>query len=210
MRQLFLVLPLGSLFACASCPAPAPTVEKTASPPTASPPTAAADSNALTGWFLAGSGPGHYRAERDAAMKHDGRASARLRSVEDPGGKFATIMQSIRADDYVGKRVRLSGFVRTADVRDWSGLWLRVDRKGGQMTLDNMQNRPIRGTTDWNAYSVVLDVPPDTESLHFGVLQTGAGTTWLDDVRLESVDATVPTTNGDVLLPRPANLTLDD
>jgi len=89
------------------------------------------------------------------------------------------------------------------------GLWLRVDQKGGVQTLDNMQNRPIRGTTEWTRYDVVLDVPADAVSLNFGVLQTGAGTTWIDDVRLEPVDSSVPTTEN-LVSESPKNLAFDE
>jgi hypothetical protein len=123
---------------------------------------------------------------------------------------FGTLMQSVRADDYLGRRVRLSAFLRTNGVTDWAGLWLRVDQKSGANTLDNMQNRPIRGNTEWTEYHCVLDVPADASSLHFGVLQTGPGTTWLDDVRLGIVDTSVPTTNAGSLGHRPTNLAFDE
>jgi hypothetical protein len=133
-----------------------------------------------------------------------------MRSVDDPRGAFGTLMQSVGAGQFLGKRVRLAAFVRTSDVNAWSGLWLRVDRKSGAMILDNMEDRPIRGTTEWSEHHVVLDVPADAVSLNFGVLQTGSGTTWLDDVRLEAVDSTVPTTLLDAPANQPSNLGFDD
>lgn len=202
--------------ACASQPPPVSS-ETARSPQLSETQTAAViaparpgGTNAVTGWFLAGSGPVHFNVELDPEVKHGGRASARLRSVDDPMNTFGTLMQSIRADEYLGRRVRLSAFVRTNGVSDWAGLWLRVDQRSGVQTLDNMQNRPIRGTTEWAEHHVVLDVPPDAASLHYGVLQSGPGTTWLDDVRLAIVDSTVPTTIAGSLAGRPTNLALDE
>jgi hypothetical protein len=58
-----------------------------------------------------------------------------------------------------------------------------------------MENRPIKGTTPWKRYEVVLDVPTESATLNLGVLLTGKGQVWVDDVQLELVDKTVLTTN---------------
>ena len=39
-----------------------------------------------------------------------------------------------------------------------------------QLAFDNMQNRPVTGTNDWNYYSSVLDVSQEAEVLEFWVL----------------------------------------
>jgi hypothetical protein len=75
------------------------------------------------------------------------------------------------------------------------GLWMRVDApKRRSVSFDNMQNRPITGTSDWRSYAVVLDVPAESESISFGVLLAGQGRVWIDNVRFEVVDASVPVT----------------
>jgi hypothetical protein len=104
-------------------------------------------------------------------------------------------MQTISAAPYRGKRVRFSSFVRTDGVAGWSGLWMRIDLAGGkQGAFDNMQERPIKGTSDWTLHDVVLDVAPDAETVNFGVLQEGFGTTWIDEYRLDPVDSSVAST----------------
>ena len=77
----------------------------------------------------------------------------------------------------------------------WVALWMRVDepnRKQG--AFDNMANRPIKGTTPWTQYDVVLDVAADAVDVALGVLLSGNGQAWLDGVDLEVVDDSVPTT----------------
>jgi hypothetical protein len=74
---------------------------------------------------------------------------------------------------------------------------MRVDGKGNppkSLAFDNMTDRPIKGTTDWKEYQVVLDVAGDAEGLCFGVLNTGAGTLWMSDIRFEPVGKDVPVT----------------
>jgi hypothetical protein len=106
--------------------------------------------------------------------------------------------------EYVGKRVRLTGFVKAEQVTGSAGLWMRVDGPGGyssgkpaqMLAFDNMQDRPITGTTDWGQYQVVLDVTSTAANLAFGILLAEVGHVWLDGVNLEVVDTTVPTTGG--------------
>jgi hypothetical protein len=111
-----------------------------------------------------------------------------------PESTFGALMQRIRARDYVGKRVRLSAFIKTEDLSGWSGLWMRVDGKRHGTAFDNMQKRPIEGTTDWTRHEVVLDVADDSIQIAFGVLSAGTGRTWIDDVALEVVGDDVPST----------------
>ena len=95
-----------------------------------------------------------------------------------------------------GKRIRLSAWLKSSDVKDWAGLWMRVDGSAQRsLAFDNMQNRPLKGTMDWARYDVVLDVPEQAVGVYFGVLVYGAGNLWLDDVQLGIVDQSVPVTD---------------
>ena len=58
-----------------------------------------------------------------------------------------------------------------------------------------MQSRPIKGTTNWQKYDLVLDVPDDATGIFFGILLSGSGKVWLNDAKFEIVDITVPTTD---------------
>jgi hypothetical protein len=175
----------------------------------------AARADAPKGWYLAGSSPRSYTVGADTSVVHSGHASGALRSraeVKDDG--FGTLMQTIRAGTYAGQRVRLSAWVRADLVAEWAGVWMRVDSADGKvLAFDNMQSRPITGTVGWTQFAVVLDVDKNAADIAFGILLAGTGAVWLDDVRLEPVDQTVPTTasGGRNSLPeRPENLGFDD
>ncbi len=151
------------------------------------------------GWFVAGSNPDDYRVQLDGVTKHGSGASSRLTAINGAQGTFGTLMQTVNATKYRGKRLRLSAFVKTDSVREWSGVWMRVDGEASRIAaFDNMQNRPIRGTTAWTQYDVVLDVALDAATVNFGVLQAGLGETWIDDVILEVVDPSVAVTQGSI------------
>ena len=173
------------------------------------------------GWFLAGSDPGSYMIERDVNVTREGQASGRLASIDfevvsrgaprpGPTG-FGTMMQSFEPGEYLGKRLRMTGFVKAKDVKQWSGLWLRVDAKGHETSFDNMQDRPIAGTSSWKRYEIVLDVPGEADNISFGILLEGPGTVWLSDVQFVVVDASVPTTGSGSAArrPHPVNLNFE-
>jgi hypothetical protein len=168
--------------------------------------------HAPTGWFLAGDNPTNYRTGVDRGDMRGGLPSAYLASLARSNG-FGTLMQSISAVNYAGKRVRLRGWLKSEDIGGWAGLWMRVDRGRETVAFDNMQDRGIKGAQPWSTYDVVLDVPVDATSISFGILLTGTGEVWMNDVSLEVVDMGTPTTGtnrGKTLPQRPVNLGFDE
>jgi len=164
------------------------------------------------GWYLTGSSPASYVAGTDTAGSASGKCAVIQSRSEATDDKFGTIMQTIAADAYRGKRLRLSGMLRSADVKGWGGLWLRIDgqtdNKPNILGFDNMQSRPVLGSTQWRRYEIVLDVPQEAAGIAFGFLLAGKGALWAESLKLDEVDKSVPTTAGpSPLLPKtPANL----
>jgi hypothetical protein len=149
------------------------------------------------GWIKAGDRPNAYDMDVDPTALFGGKPSARVRSKEKAIDGFGTLMQTVKAGDYRGKRVRLTANVKTENVEDWAGLWMRVDSGNRRATsFDNMEDRPMKGTLDWKPYQVVLDVDNEADAVAFGILLEGTGTVWLNQARIEVVDKTVPTTGG--------------
>jgi hypothetical protein len=148
------------------------------------------------GWFMAGSHPAQYAAGLlPRACAYDGKRVIRLRfGAAGPPGGFGTVMQSIDAARYRGRRVRFSAVLRGLEITNWAGAWLRVDTAGGTRVLDNMQDRPLRGSSGWTDAASVLDVGEDAASLHFGVLLSGAGAVDLARPCFEVVGSDVPVT----------------
>jgi hypothetical protein len=151
----------------------------------------------VSGWFLAGSQPDAYEIGVENNSERKGKV-AFLKSVKQPkGAGFGTIMQSFNPTDYLGKRVRLSGYIKSADVSKWAGMWFRVDGQPGKtLAFDNMQDRAIKGTTAWKKYEIILDVPQNATAIAYGVLVSGPGTVWIDDLNFEIVDADIPPSKG--------------
>jgi hypothetical protein len=158
-------------------------------------PMTAAAGEMPEGWISAGSHPDQYEMGTDPDVKHGGEASASLRAKSAESEGFGTLMQMADPGEYRGKRVRFSGWVKAEGVSDWAGLWFRVDGPGNKaLSFDNMQGRPIKGTGDWTLHEIVLDVPDEAVALAYGVLLSGAGHVWMDDLQFEIVAADVPVT----------------
>ncbi|WP_044642785.1 helix-turn-helix domain-containing protein [Risungbinella massiliensis] len=169
----------------------------------------------IKGWFLSGSHPFNYEMGIDRTVVHQGRMSGYLKSKTVQGvEEFATIMQQFKADRYRGKRMKLSGFVKTENVQHFAGLWMRIDSASDDvLQFDNMGDRPIQGSNNWNQYSVVLDVPENSAVIAFGVLLSGAGHVWVDQFSFDEVDEKVESTNLEVhaeLLEEPTNLSFEE
>lgn len=138
------------------------------------------------GWIAEGSNPQDYEFILDTEVFHSGSASGHLKSKKEKPHGFGTLMQEFLAENYRGKRMKFSAFVKTEDVKDWSGLWMKVEGPGhDSLGFDNMKNRAITGTQDWKKYDVILHVPQESKLIAFGILLSGSGKVWIDDITFE-------------------------
>lgn len=169
----------------------------------------------VKGWFLSGTDQFNYEMGIDHEIVHQGKASGYLKSktVLDESS-FSTMMQQFKADKFRGRRIKLSCFLKTKDVQSFSSMWMRVDNTDGDVVqFDNMSNRSISGSTNWNRYSIVLDIPENSSIIAFGVILSGQGHVWMDQFTFEEVDESVETTNLEnhsELLDEPLNLSFEE
>ncbi len=160
------------------------------------------------GWHIAGNVRTAYVAGIDPNVTMRGNPSGYLKSTKRKVDGFGTLMQDIAPDKYAGGRIRVSCHLKTLNVSAWAGLWVRVDRGRdvSPIAFDNMEDRGIKGTTHWTECVVVLDVPDRASNIAFGVLLSGTGTVWIDQMQFESVDDSVPVTSPPAYREAPRNL----
>lgn len=65
--------------------------------------------------------------------------------------------------------------------KGFAGLLLRVDGNNQTLAFDNMQNRNISGTKDWQKYSIKLAYPEQAENIFIAGILSGKGEAWFDD-----------------------------
>ena len=164
----------------------------------------------VNGWFLAGSDKMAYEIGITTNKERTGKV-AFLKSIKPTiNSKFGTIMQSFDAEIYLDKRVKLTGHIKTVDVKSWAGMWMRVDGKNKKvLEFDNMKNRKIIGTTEWTKYEIVLDVPEKSTSISYGVLLNETGTVYLDDLSFKEVNKDISKTKIQ-RLKKPTNSSFED
>ncbi len=119
-------------------------------------------------------------------------------SADAKSGKYSAVIESMNAEpnfkalafnlpkNYKGTSIRLTGYIKTENVTDgYAGLWLRIDPEIG---FDNMNNRGVTGTSDWQKYEITMPLnPAKTERIVIGGLLVGKGKMWLDDLQV-SID----------------------
>src|SRR5215813_6529799 len=104
------------------------------------------------------------------------------------GNSFGVATGTFPLKAAAGKTIRFSGWIRTEDVKSgFAGLWWRVDGAPGtgSLAFDNMQNRGVTGTTDWQHYTIELPVAAEARNINFGALLTGTGSAWFDGFTVE-------------------------
>lgn len=167
-------------------------------------------------WFVAGSAPKSYNMGIESGAGQEGKNAATIQSKGEKVKGFGTLMQNCNPDKFLGKRVRLTAFVKSENVNGWAGLWLRVDQKNSTepLSFDNMDDRAVKGTTEWTKYEIVLDVPASASNIAYGALLSGGGKIWFDNLTFEVVDASVPTTGENhknrMPLKEPGNLSFEE
>lgn len=167
----------------------------------------AAHADVPVGWSATGSAAKDYEMGSAVGNRHPGDKSGFIRAKAESAG-FGTLAQMVDADAYRGKRVRLSGYLRTEQAGKGQ-MWMRVDGTGERsLGFDNMDDRALVGDTDWKRYEIVLDVPDGAIDIAFGFLLSGKGEIWADDFKLEVVGPDVPVTGGNLrkLNREPVNL----
>lgn len=160
------------------------------------------------GWFISHPSPAHYQIGLDPDQSGVVLIAAQPDAVI-PVGQNGVLMQSISAKAFCGQRLRFSAQLRSREIGSGS-IWMRVDPEAGQyLRFDNMLQRgdaALRGTRDWTAVEIVLDIPVQAASIHYGLLQVGQGRLWARNLRIEPVDGARAVTGTGPYAPAPTNL----
>lgn len=109
--------------------------------------------------------------------------------------------------------MRFSGWMRSEDVKDWAGAFLRIEPRGDERFFGSArpdmkeEDLPFGagGTTSvgqWREVSIVADVP-DTPGtmLSMGAMVVGQGKVWLSTMKFEEVGLDVPLTPARIGMP---------
>lgn len=150
----------------------------------------------IKGWEFISSTPDLYTFELDDKVFYSGRKSGLLNAkVGVSTREFATIVQRFQASIYLGKQIKMSCYLK-AERETKCQVWLQINDSYDDIIIFNsMDNSVFQGKTDWNYYSVILDVPKESACILFGMQLFGAGKVWVDNFKFEEVSEIISRTN---------------
>jgi RNA polymerase sigma factor (sigma-70 family) len=149
--------------------------------------------NVDTNWHLLANW-GNYDLISDAGEPRAGHATTCLRSLGTaPRAQWGALRIMQRdLEQYRGKRVRISAMLKCEGVAARGGIFANAMSTDGKLLAsDNATGRrPVTGTVGWLRYSVLIDVPADAAAIESGVILSGPGKIWADEVKYEVLTST--------------------
>lgn len=121
----------------------------------------------------------------DATVGHTDKSSLRL---DGPTEAWTLTGASYYTGAYT-KRMRISGWVKTKDVKGEGPMvgFHRMDNNQFEYHFIN-----VTGTCDWTPFSYVTAFPAGCWGVHLYWRNSGTGTVWFDDFKMEPVDDATP------------------
>jgi len=68
------------------------------------------------GWFKAGASPGEYEMGVDPGSGQNGGNAGTIKSKKDKAKSWATLMQDFAPGKFLGKKIRMSAYMKSKDV----------------------------------------------------------------------------------------------
>jgi hypothetical protein len=147
-------------------------------------------------WFVSGQEFAQAIKEYSGAIDHtnayEGAGSGELKSISDAAHN-GTLMQVSSAAAYRGKSLKMRAFLRSNEVAQRAGLWIRADDINGVTVAFRNCLSPrapqsfVEGNTAWKEAEISIDIPDSAVALSYGVQLVGTGTVWIDDVSFDVI-----------------------
>jgi len=127
-----------------------------------------------------------------------GRTCAVLESRKRKPHGNAVLCQWVRADNYLGKRIRITAMMRLASPHATRGsLFAHLDTRNSYTYWDGSSG-DLLATSQWSRRELIIDIPADGQGIIFGGSLAGRGTLLIANVRVDVVDKSMPLTPGGV------------
>lgn len=155
------------------------------------------------GWYVWGRNT--HKVAVDKKIFHSKPTSFSVAALTNSGrGGFT--QSNLSADDYKGKKVKLSGYFKTKNVPN-AFIWLWS--KDGEKNKLKEEDMTIQGSKeyDWTPFEIITKIPEKSKTLSFGINLGKQGKMWVDDIKFEIVPNNTPEkTDRFISKKRPTNL----
>jgi hypothetical protein len=130
-------------------------------------------------WELAGDFPGDGQPHwQDYSCTTANQSAVLAAAVPEPPG-FAVLVQTIDADDYLGRTVTFRGQLRTTGLAGRAGLHLAAgtgaEPPGTHLRDHGGSSLTGSGDSDWTWHEITMPVPGYVGVIRFGISLTGRG-----------------------------------
>jgi len=139
--------------------------------------------NGVPGIWPMGWPPGAGTVIADDQVVHRGRCSARIERTRSSTGTFTTLSISIPLD-FRAREIEWRGFLKTENVSGAAALWMSESSPTASLQFASLEGQHIDGTRDWTQYSIRIPIASGGTQVSFGVLLTGTGKMWADDLEV--------------------------
>ena len=130
-------------------------------------------------------GDSPYKITIDTIVKFNQKKSIRIDCKRYNENSFGYTVNKFPIKYAKGKSLELKGKVRTENViKGYAGIWLNANNDDETITFDNMNDRGLTNSNDWTEVSIKLKINKTVNKITFGVLLTGQGKAWFDDLEI--------------------------
>ncbi|MGC9942738.1 MAG: sigma-70 family RNA polymerase sigma factor [Verrucomicrobiota bacterium] len=158
------------------------------------------------GFFTVGLDTNMLRTSTSAPAIHiNGPIGAQLltldhgRSFWNSDNSASTLCVVAPGSPLLGKHISVTGWLKTSNVQKWASAFVLIFTKDfrskGWSRVDDMSDRPILGTSDWQQVKFVTDVPDQPCVIYFGPDLYGPGELWGDNFQISLADPDAPITD---------------
>jgi len=149
-------------------------------------------------WVNSQYSPSAYEAGIDTKVFHSPPKSYyikfnELTEIKTSSRPTASIHQSLLIKDFLGKRIKLSAFLKGNNLTGKAAFYIHIHSvKDGREEYLRRGADDIRGSTDWKLCTIIIDVEENASSFIYGLFIEGQGQVWVDDVNIEIVGKEIP------------------
>ncbi|RYD72812.1 MAG: hypothetical protein EOP53_21265 [Sphingobacteriales bacterium] len=151
----------------------------------------------------------YFRAVADDKNAHGGKYAAMLQSTGYVAKDWNTLMQYCKAGNYLNKRLKLTAWVRTEDLKEYASFVFRVDGFIVSPQQEKIKEITFTGNNNWRKVELVLNIPDGATHFSYGLLLQGKGKVWMDDISIDEVASDEKITNISSFKP-PVNLDFEE
>lgn len=125
----------------------------------------------------------HYNIQLDSTEQSQDTYSLKISATSSAERSFGVATGNFPVATARDKEILMTGCIKTEKLEEgFAGLWLRIDGPEGVLAFDNMAKLAIKGDNEWATYEIKLKVPANAININFGVLHTGTGDAWFDQI----------------------------